>query len=60
MGILRAIGFGLFLVIVLLLMPVVFSELVETIVVFLQSSQEALMAAGIIASYAGHIPSYVH
>ncbi|MDO8593734.1 MAG: hypothetical protein Q7R59_02470 [bacterium] len=60
MGILRAFGFGLFLVIVLILMPAVFSELARTTVVFLQSSQEAFAAAGIVASYAGHIPSSLH
>lgn len=56
MGILRAAGFGLFLVILALLLPTVFSELAKTIVVFLRSSQEAFAAAGILASYAGHIP----
>lgn len=57
MKILRALGFGIFLVIALILMPSVFSELTKTIIVFLKSSQEALQAAGIIAGYAGHIPS---
>jgi ABC-type transport system involved in cytochrome bd biosynthesis fused ATPase/permease subunit len=60
MGILRAFGFGLFLVVILILMPTVFSELTKTAVIFLQSSQQAFMAAGIVASYAGHIPSSVH
>lgn len=60
MGILRALGFGLFLVIILVLMPAVFFELSKTIVIFLQSSQEAFTAAGIVASYAGHIPSSLH
>ena len=60
MGILRTLGFGLFLIIVLIMMPSVFSELAKTIVIFLQSFQEAFTAAGIIASYAGHIPSSVH
>jgi hypothetical protein len=54
---LQALGFGLFLLIVLFLMPTVFTELVHTLVVFLQSSQQALTAAGILASYAGHIPT---
>lgn len=60
MKILRALGFGLFLVIILILMPAVFSEFAKTLVVFLQSSQEAFTAAGIIAGYAGHIPSSLH
>jgi hypothetical protein len=55
MKIFRAIGSGLFLVILALLMPAVFSELTKTIIVFLKSSQEALAAAGTIASYAGQI-----
>jgi ABC-type transport system involved in cytochrome bd biosynthesis fused ATPase/permease subunit len=60
MGILRALGIGLFFLILALLMPTVFFELTKTLVVFLQSSQEALTAAGILASYAGHIPNSVH
>ena len=56
MGIFRAFGFGLFLVIIALLMPAVFAELTRTIVTFLQSSQQAFAAAGVIASYAAHIP----
>ena len=56
MGIFRALGFGLFLVIIALFMPAVFAELTRTIVTFLQSSQQAFTAAGIIASYAGHLP----
>jgi hypothetical protein len=60
MGIFRAFGLGLFLVIVALLMPAVFAELTRAIVVFLQSSEQAFAAAGVIASYAGHIPPPVH
>jgi len=60
MGILRVLGFGLFLIILLLLMPTVFSELSRTIVTFLQSSQEAFAAAGVVASYAGHLPVSTH
>ncbi len=60
MRILRALGLGLFLIIIVLLMPAVFFELSKTIVVFLQSSQEAFTAAGILASYAGHLPPPVH
>lgn len=56
MGMFRALGFGLLLIILSSLMPAVFAELTKTIVVFLQSSQEAFAAAGILASYAGHIP----
>jgi hypothetical protein len=57
MAIFRALGVGLFLIVVLTLMPAVFSELTKTIIVFLQSSQAALMAAGVLASYAQHIPA---
>ncbi|MFZ1074870.1 MAG: hypothetical protein WAN50_00640 [Minisyncoccia bacterium] len=55
MGIFRAIGSGMFLAIIALMMPTVFSELTKTLIVFLRSSQEALTAAGILASYAGQI-----
>jgi len=37
-------------------MPAVFSELAKTLIVFLQSAQQAFTAAGILASYASHIP----
>ena len=57
MGIFRALGLGLFLIILAALMPTVFSELAKTIVVFLQSSQEALAAAGTLASHAGTLAS---
>ncbi len=60
MGILRALGFGIFLTILAVFMPTVFSELTRTIVTFLQSSQKAFAAAGILASYAGHLPPPVH
>lgn len=56
MAILRSLGLGLFLVIIALLLPRVFAELSNTLVVFLQSSQAAFTAAGILASYANHIP----
>ncbi len=56
MGIFRALGFGLFLIILASLMPLVFTELTRTAVIFLKSSQEAFMAAGVVASYAGHLP----
>jgi hypothetical protein len=60
MGIFRVLGFGLFLIIIAILLPTVFSELSRTIIVFLQSSQQAFAAAGTIASYAGHIPPVPH
>lgn len=60
MGIFRALGFGLFILILALLMPTVLAELTRTIVIFLQSSSQAFMAAGVIASYAGHIPGSLH
>lgn len=60
MKVLGAFGFGLFLIILALLMPTVFSELSKTVVIFLQSSQQAFAAAGILASYAGHIPPPVN
>ena len=56
MKIFRVLGLGLFLLIIATVMPQVFAEFVKTILVFLQSSQQALAAAGILASYAGHIP----
>jgi len=56
MGILRVLGFGLFLLILIFLLPNVFSELSRTIIIFLQSSEVAFTAAGILASYAAHIP----
>jgi len=55
MGILRALGFGITLIILASLMPTVFMELTRTIVVFLQSSQQAFAAAGILAGQAGHL-----
>jgi hypothetical protein len=60
MGIFRALGFGLFLIIMALLLPAVFSELATTLVIFLQSSQKAFLAAGTIASYAGQITPPLH
>ncbi len=60
MKILRSIGFGIFLLTLAFLMPTVFSELSKTIITFLQSSQEAFAAAGILASYAGRIPPLAH
>ena len=60
MKILRALGTGLFLLILSSLMPTVFSELSKTIITFLQSSQKALAAAGILASYASTISPALH
>jgi len=56
MPLFRVVGFGLFLIIIAIAMPVVFAELTETIVVFLQSAQQAFAAAGILASYTANIP----
>lgn len=56
MGILRALGLGIFLITLAVLLPTVFAELVKTLVVFLQSSQAAFAAAGVVASYAAQIP----
>lgn len=56
MPLFRVVGFGLFLVILAIAMPVALSELTKTIVIFLQSAQQAFLAAGILASYAGQIP----
>jgi hypothetical protein len=55
MRILRAFGFGIFLMTLLVLMPTVFFELAKTAVIFLQSSQQALYSAGTLASYAGTV-----
>ncbi|MEK7604583.1 MAG: hypothetical protein AAB442_02195 [Patescibacteria group bacterium] len=60
MKILRSLGFGIFLLVLLFLMPAVFSELATTIVVFLKSAQHAFMAAGILASSASHIIPAAH
>jgi predicted membrane channel-forming protein YqfA (hemolysin III family) len=56
MKVFRALGSGLFLLILASLLPTVFSELSRTLVVILQSSQKAFAAAGILASYAANIP----
>jgi hypothetical protein len=56
MGIFRALGFTIFLISLALLLPTVFAELGKTIVIFLQSSQTAFTAAGILASYSAHLP----
>ncbi len=56
MGIFKAFGFGILLLILATMMPPVLSELSKAIVVFLQSSEQAFLAAGTLASYAGHIP----
>jgi ribosomal protein L11 methylase PrmA len=60
MRIFRALGTGIFLLIIASLMPEVFSELAKTAISFLQSSQQAFTAAGILASYAGHLPLPLH
>ncbi|MBU6323687.1 MAG: hypothetical protein KGI41_03065 [Patescibacteria group bacterium] len=56
MGIFRALGFGIFLIVLASVMPPVLSELSKAIVIFLQSSEKAFLAAGALASYAGRIP----
>jgi hypothetical protein len=55
MKIFGALGFGVFLVVLAVLMPHVLTELTKTIVVILQSSGEAFLAAGTIASHAGQM-----
>lgn len=52
MKIRRVLGFGLFLCLLLVFMPVVFAELSRTLLVFLHSTQKVFSAAGILASYA--------
>jgi hypothetical protein len=47
----------MFLAVVAVFMPPVLNELTKTLIVFLKSSQEAFVAAGILASYASHIPA---
>ncbi|MBU6214675.1 hypothetical protein KGM48_02420 [Patescibacteria group bacterium] len=56
MKILRALGLGIFLATVLLFMPAVFAELSKTLIIFLKSAQQSFAAAGILASYASHLP----
>jgi predicted membrane channel-forming protein YqfA (hemolysin III family) len=56
MGIFRAFGFGIFLLILASLMPLVFQQLSSTAIAFLESSQEAFAAAGTLASYSSNIP----
>lgn len=53
MGIFRALGIGIFLLIISSLMPTAFTALDRTVVTFLQSTDEALVSAGAYASYAG-------
>lgn len=55
MRIFRALGFGIFLMILAVLMPHVFAQLSQTLVVFLQSSQKAFAAAGVLASHAANV-----
>jgi hypothetical protein len=56
MGIFRAFGLAIFLITVAVLLPAVFGELSKTLVVFLESSQTALTAAGDIAAHASSVP----
>lgn len=55
MGIFKALGIGLFLLIISSIMPLVFVELQRTLIVLLQSSSQAFAAAGSLASEAGRI-----
>lgn len=48
----RALSTGAFLIILALLMPAVFAQLSKTLVVFLESAQQAFAAAGILAAHA--------
>lgn len=60
MGIFRAIGLGIFFLVLVSFMPAVFAELGDTLVVFLQSAKQALFAAGVLASHASDIPLLPH
>ncbi|MGH7175427.1 MAG: hypothetical protein ACREGR_03665 [Minisyncoccia bacterium] len=51
MGILRAFGLAIFLITIALLLPAVFAKLSDTLVVFLESSQTTLTAAGDLAAH---------
>ncbi len=53
---LHVLGFGLFLFILANAMPPVFSELSKTLTVFLESAQQAFLAAGVLASHAAALP----
>lgn len=55
MKLLNAFGLSFFLAVFGLLMPAVFAELARTLIVFLRASQDAFIAAGTLASYAGSI-----
>jgi hypothetical protein len=55
MRILRVVGLGIFLVLIAAILPPVFSELSKTLVIFLQSTQQALTAAGTLAGSAAHL-----
>ncbi len=48
-----------FLFVLLLMLPAVLFALGNTIVVFLNSAQQAFAAAGVLASYASHVPNSV-
>ncbi len=50
MKIFEALGTGIFLVILSVMMPLVFAEMAKTAIVFLQSSETALQAAASIAT----------
>ena len=52
MKVLRAIGFGIVLVILAVMMPPVLAELTKTLIVILQSTAQAFVAAGQLAGAA--------
>jgi len=59
MIILRISGFGLFVLFVALFLPIVFSEIIRTLLVFLWSVQQTFAALGTLSSYAGQpMPLY--
>lgn len=60
MGIFHALGLGIFFFVLLSFMPTVFGELAKTLIVFLQSAQDVLAAAGVLASHTADIPLLPH
>ncbi len=56
LAMLQAIGLGMTIIVLEVLVPGIFSELSKTVIVFLHSAQLAFTAAGQIASVAGSIP----
>ena len=56
MSIFGSLGFLTFLLVLSAMLPNVFAELSRTLTTVLQSSAQAFTAAGVLASYAGHLP----